>query len=130
MTVGITIGTRFPAYATSMGRVLLAQLSPDELTEALRAAEPIALTERTITGIDALAAEIARVRDQGWAIVDGELEAGLRALAVPVRGRDGRAAAAVNVSTTTSTGSIELLREHHLPLLLETARAIEADLLV
>lgn len=130
MTVGITIGTRFPAYATSMGRVLLAQLPSDELTEALRAAEPIALTERTITGIDALAAEIARVRDQGWAIVDGELEAGLRALAVPVRGRDGGTAAAVNVSTTTSAGSIELLREHHLPLLLETARAIEADLLV
>lgn len=130
MTVGITIGTRFPAYATSMGRVLLSQLPPDEAAEVLRAAEPSALTERTITDLDALSAEIARVREQGWAIVDGELEAGLRSLAVPVRGRDGRATAALNVSTSASSGSLELLREHHLPLLQGAARAIEAELLL
>lgn len=128
MTVGITIGTRFPAYATSMGRVLLAQLPPAELTAVLEAAEPAALTEHTITDLDALTAEIARVREQGWAMVDGELDAGLRSLAVPVRSRDGRAAAALNVSTSRSSGSLALLREHHLPRLLATARAVEADL--
>lgn len=128
MTVGITIGTRFPAYATSMGRVLLSQLPPDEAADVLRAAEPSALTDRTITDLGALEAEVARVREQGWALVDGELEAGLRSLAVPVRGRDGRAAAALNVSTSASSGSLELLREHHLPLLQGTARAIEAEL--
>ena len=128
MTVGITIGTRFPAFATSMGRVLLAQLPDGELAAVLQAARPSALTERTITDLASLTAEITRVRAQGWAIVDGELETGLRSLAVPVRGRDGGAAAALNVSTSASSGSLELLREHHLPRLLDTARAIEQEL--
>lgn len=130
MSVGITIGTRFPAFATSMGRVLLADLPPAELAEVLTLAEPSALTERTVTDAAALAAEIARVRHQGWAIVDGELEEGLRSLAVPVRGKDGRAAAALNVSTASRTVSLSVLRDHHLPLLRKTAEAIEAELLL
>lgn len=128
MTVGITIGTRFPAYATSMGRVLLAALSAEELATALGQDPPRALTERTLTDPAALAEELARVREQGWALVDGELEAGLRSVAVPVRGRDGRVAAALNVSTSATRDSVEQLREHHLPRALETARIIEADL--
>lgn len=128
MTVGITIGTSFPAYATSMGRVLLSQLPAAALAEALASAEPSALTEHTITDLAALAAEISRVREQGWAMVDGELEVGLRSLAVPVRARDGRTAAAVNVSTAASMTSAEVLRDRHLPRLLATARAIESDL--
>ena len=128
MTVRITIGTSFPAYATSMGRVLLAELSPVELDAVLAEAEPRALTERTLTDGAALAAEIERGRAQGWALVDGELEPGLRSIAVPVRGRDGRVAAAINVSTSASRTTNEQLREHHLPLLLETARAIETEL--
>lgn len=130
MTVGITIGTRFPAYATSMGRVLLAQLPAHTLTETLQTAELSALTDRTITSQAALAKVIAEVREQGWALVDGELELGIRSIAVPVRARSGGVAAAINVSTASSTGSVELLREHHLPLLLETARAVEAELLL
>lgn len=129
MTVGITIGTRFPAYATSMGRVLLAQLSEAELLDALRTADPHQLTERTVTDIAMLSTEIARVRDRGWALVDAELEAGLRSLAAPVHGRDGRVVAAINVSTSSGGGgSRKLLKEHHLPRLLATARAIEAEL--
>ena len=127
MTVGITIGTRFPAYATSMGRVLLAALPPEELAEALRSAELRALTERTITDPVALAAELDRVREQGWAMVDGELEPGLRSLAAPVRGREG-VVAAINVSTAPSTATVEQLQDRHLPLLLETVRAVEAEL--
>lgn len=128
MTVGITIGTRFPAFATSMGRVLLADLPAEKLEATLASADLRALTERTITDLSALTAEITRVREHGWAIVDGELETGLRSLAVPVRGKDGGAAAALNVSTSASSGSLELLREHHLPRLLDTARAIEQEL--
>lgn len=128
MTVGITIGTRFPAYATSMGRVLLAALPEAELARALEADPPRALTERTIADPDALAAELERVREQGWALVDGELEIGLRSIAVPIHGRDGGVAAALNVSTSATRDSVDRLREHHLPLALETARAIEADL--
>lgn len=128
MTVGITIGTRFPAYATSMGRVLLAALPQPELGAVLAQADLRALTERTITDADALADELDRVRQQGWAIVDGELEAGLLSAAVPVRGSDGGVAAALNVSMSASRDTVEQLRQHHLPLLLETAAAIEADL--
>ncbi|CAG7611787.1 Pca regulon regulatory protein [Leucobacter soli] len=128
MTVGITIGTRFPAYATSMGRVLLAALPEAELAEVLATAEPRALTERTLASGAELAAEIARVREQGWALVDGELEIGLRSLAAPVRGRDGRVAAAVNISTSAGGGSLAPSAERHLPLLLETTRVIEQDL--
>ncbi|QIM17758.1 helix-turn-helix domain-containing protein [Leucobacter coleopterorum] len=128
MSVGITIGTRFPAYATSMGRVLLAELPAAELEVILKARDLDPLTERTVVDAVVLAEELARVRVQGWAIVDGELEVGLRSVAVPVRGRDGRVAAAVNISMSVSRDSVERLREHHLPLLRETAVAIEADL--
>lgn len=128
MTVGITIGTRFPAYATSMGRVLLAALSEPELAEALAADEPRALTERTLTAAADLESELSRVRSQGWAMVDGELEAGLRSLAAPVHGRDGGVVAAVNISTSASGGSPRRLLDEHLPLLLDTVSAIDAEL--
>ncbi|MBO1900427.1 helix-turn-helix domain-containing protein [Leucobacter weissii] len=128
MTVGITIGTRFPAYATSMGRVLLAQLPADELSAVISESRPSPLTERTLTDPTALAEEIARAGAQGWALVDGELELGLRALAAPVRGREGAVVAAVNISTSAGSGSSERVREHHLPLLIASAEAIEAEL--
>lgn len=128
MTVGITIGTRFPAYATSMGRVLLSALPAGERAELLGEGALEALTERTLADPAALDAELDRVRDQGFAIVDGELEPGLRSAAAPVRGRDGAVAAAINVSTSESRASVERLRDHHLPLLLETAAAIEQEL--
>ncbi|MBK0420002.1 helix-turn-helix domain-containing protein [Leucobacter sp. CSA1] len=128
MTVGITIGTTFPAHATSMGRVLLAALPEEELSAVLSQHPPTPLTERTIVDREALLRELARVREQGWAIVDGELEAGLRSVAVPVRDRAERVAAAFNVSTSATRDSVERLRTHHLPLALETARAIEEEL--
>lgn len=128
MTVGITIGTSFPAYATSMGRVLLAALPGEERRALLASAEPRALTERTLTDPEALDAELDRVAEQGWALVDGELEAGLRSLAAPVHGRDGGVVAAVNVSMSATRHPVEQVREHHLPRLLEAAAAIDADL--
>jgi len=128
MTVGITIGTRFPAYATSMGRVLLASLPDEAVASVLAQDPPRALTGRTTVDTDDLLAELRRVREQGWSLVDGELEVGLRSVAVPVRGRDGGVVAAVNVSTSATRDSLEQLRDHHLPLLLEAQHAIEADL--
>lgn len=128
MTVGITIGTRFPAVATSMGRVLLAQLAAEERDAVLSETAIGAFTERTMTDVNELAAELERVCEQGWALVDGELERGLRSLAAPVRGRDGAVAAAMNVSTTAGTMTLTALRTEVLPRLLATARAIEADL--
>ncbi len=128
MSVRITIGTSFPAYATSMGRVLLASLTESELEDALAATDFERLTAATLTEAAALRDELARVRQQGWCIVDGELEAGLRSVSVPVRGRDGSIPVALNVSTSATRDSIDDIRTQHLPLALEAARAIEAEL--
>jgi IclR family transcriptional regulator, pca regulon regulatory protein len=127
MTVAINVGTRFPAYATSMGRVLLAGLPDDALTAYLSPLRPEALTSRTITSVERLAAEVARVRAQGWALVNQELEDGLRAIAAPVRNPDGRVVAAVNISAHASR-TLESMRRDLLPPLLATTARIEADL--
>jgi IclR family transcriptional regulator, pca regulon regulatory protein len=130
MTVAINVGTRFPAYATSMGRVLLAGLSDAELDDYLEAVELKRLSPRTVTSTTALRTELQRVRDQGWAIVDQELEEGLRAVAAPVRDGGARVVAAINVSAHTSRSSIESMRRDLLPALLATAARIEADVRV
>jgi IclR family pca regulon transcriptional regulator len=128
MTVAISIGTRFPAYATSMGRVLLAELPEEELASRLGGSTLPGLTMRTITDAGQLERELARVRRQGWALVDQELEGGLRSIAAPVHDAAGRALAAVNVSTHASRTTLEALRAELLPELLDTVAAIERDL--
>jgi IclR family pca regulon transcriptional regulator len=128
MRVAINVGTRFPAHATSMGRVQLAALSDAELDAYLARADLRALTSRTLTEPDALRAELARIRAQGWALVDQELEDGLRSVAAPIRDRTGRVVAAVNVSAHASRASRDTVRKALLPPLLATAERIEADL--
>jgi len=130
MTVAINVGTRFPAYATSMGRVLLAHLPSDELDGYLDTYEREAFTPHTITDRKKLVAELARVRDQGWALVDQELEEGLRSIAAPVRDRTGVVVAALNLSASSRRGDADEVVDHLLPLLLETATSIDADLRV
>jgi IclR family pca regulon transcriptional regulator len=130
MTVAINVGTRFPAYATSMGRVLLAGLPEAELDEYLATVRLDRLSSHTITSTDALRAELDRVRRQGWAMVDQELEEGLRAVAAPLRDRAGRVVAAVNLSAHASRASGDTARRQLVPPLLETAARIEADLRV
>ncbi|MFE1961890.1 IclR family transcriptional regulator C-terminal domain-containing protein [Streptomyces sp. NPDC059479] len=128
MSVNITLGTRFPAYAASMGRVLLADLAPAERVARLARTELRALTPRTVTGPAELATLLERVEREGYALVDEELEEGLRSLAVPVRDRTGRAVAAVNVAMHSSRRSVERCLREVLPELRCTAEAIEADL--
>jgi IclR family pca regulon transcriptional regulator len=128
MTVSISVGTRFPAYATSMGRVLLAELDRAELDDFLERAELRPLTDGTLTTAAALREELGRVRRQGWALVDQELEAGLRSVAAPIRDATHRAVAAVNVSAHASRTTLERVRRGLLPPLLETASRIERDL--
>ena len=127
MSVRITVGTRLPAAATSMGRVLLAALPETDAHAALDAAELIAYTPRTRVDRAELFAEIERVRAQGWAMVDGELEEGLRSIAVPVTTQAG-VTASLNVSTSTARGSGEDVRAELLPELRQTASAIDAEL--
>ncbi|WP_219468762.1 IclR family transcriptional regulator domain-containing protein [Nonomuraea rhizosphaerae] len=128
MRVTINIGTRFPAYCTSMGRVLLAALPPERLDAYLEAADLRGLTASTITEPDALRAELEQVREHGWAMVDQELEEGLRSIAAPIRDRSGQAVAAVNVSTHASRTTLQRVRDDLLPPLQATAARIEADL--
>lgn len=128
MAVAITIGTRFPAAVTSMGRVLLAGL-PEAEVEALLDAEPIEdYTERTVTDRAELMDRLARVREEGWVMVEGELESGLRSIAAPVTDKEGTVVAAINISASTNQRAREETLEKHLPLLLKTAAAINAEL--
>ncbi|NDL56724.1 IclR family transcriptional regulator domain-containing protein [Phytoactinopolyspora mesophila] len=128
MRVTINIGTRFPAHATSMGRVLLAGLPKAELDEYLNRAELRKYTSHTITAPASLRTELDRVRAQGWAYVDQELEEGLRSIAAPIRNSAGHVVAAVNMSSHASRTSMDSARRDLLPALLATAARIETDL--
>ncbi|MFF8312152.1 IclR family transcriptional regulator domain-containing protein [Streptomyces lydicus] len=128
MSVNITLGTRFPAYPTSMGRVLLAGLPPAERSGRLARTTLAPLTRHTVTDPERLGALLEQVRTDGYALVDEELEEGLRSLAVPVHDRTGRVVAAVNVSTHAGRCTPKEARATILPALREAATAIEADL--
>jgi IclR family pca regulon transcriptional regulator len=128
MTVAISVGTRFPAYATSMGRVLLAALPEEELSRYLAEAAFAPLTDRTVTDAAQLRDILAQVAEQGYSIVDQELEEGLRAVAAPIRGAPDVGTAAINVSAHAARVSIAALRQQILPALLKTVAQIEADL--
>ncbi|MBE1874181.1 helix-turn-helix domain-containing protein [Myceligenerans sp. TRM 65318] len=128
MNAAIRVGTRFPAHATSMGRVILAGLDDPAREDFLSRAELLPLTPRTLTTPHALRAELARVREQGHALVDQELEEGLRSLAVPIRDAEGGVVAAVNVSAPVRRGDVEAFVTEILPPLRRAAAEIEADL--
>jgi IclR family pca regulon transcriptional regulator len=129
MRVSINVGTRFPAYATSMGRVLLAALPPEELDAYLDRAAINPLTPRAIDNAEDLRAELQRIREQGgWALVDQELEEGLRSIAAPIHDADGRTIAAVNLSAHASRVTAADIKQSLLPPLLQAAQRIEADL--
>lgn len=130
MTVAISVGTRFPAHVTSMGRVLLADLGDNEIERYLEDASLVRYVSRTEVDSDALRAELARVAKQGWALVDQELEEGLRSVAVPIRDGAGRVVAAANLSSHASSKSLKKVREELLPALQKAVTRIEADLLI
>jgi IclR family pca regulon transcriptional regulator len=128
MTMTISVGTRFPAYATSMGRVLLAAQPEEWLEKYLRAVSLHGLAGHTITSPGGLRQELRKIRGRGWALVDQELEEGLRSLAAPIKNGDGRVVAAINVSTHAGRRSLESIVRDLLHPLLATAERIERDL--
>lgn len=130
MRVDITVGTRFPAYATAMGRVLYAGLPAEERRLRLGRIRLDPLTPRTVTAPGRLAGILDETEREAYALVDEELEEGLRSLAVPVRDRADRVVAAVNVSMHSARSTPEQALDELLPPLRETARRIEADLRV
>lgn len=128
MSVGLNTGSRLPAYCTSLGRVLLASLPSAQARSILSASKRVALTKRTITALDKLIAKLDEVRSLGYAVVDQELEIGLRSIAVPIRNSSGRVVAAMNVGTQATRVTLERMRTEFLPALL-TAQAHIAEIL-
>ncbi|NJC73085.1 helix-turn-helix domain-containing protein [Planosporangium thailandense] len=128
MSITLSVGSRLPAYPTSMGRVLLAALPPERLQAYLDGVELRKLTPRTIDDAEALRAELERVRQQGYAVVDGEREEGVRSAAAPVRDASGAVIAAINVSANAARVSLESLREEFVPHLVATADAVSRDI--
>lgn len=125
-SITLAIGTRLPAYASAMGQVLLSDLTEADLARYLDQADLAPLTSRTLTTETTLVERLTRVRTQGWAVVDQELEEGIRSLAVPVRGTDGRVFAALGVSSTS--GPANALIERFLGVLQAGAAEISAGL--
>ncbi|MFF1715651.1 IclR family transcriptional regulator C-terminal domain-containing protein [Streptomyces sp. NPDC058268] len=128
MSVHITLGTRFPAYPTAMGRVLLSGLPEADRARLLKAAPPRSLTRRTVTDPAELHRVLERAAADGYATADEELEEGLRSVAVPVKDAAGRVVAALNVAQHAGTAPLDETIGVLLPALRETAAAIEADL--
>jgi IclR family pca regulon transcriptional regulator len=128
MSVKINIGTRMPAHATSMGRVLLAGLSSPELKALISNFDLPKYTKNTITSKSVLLQEINKVRIQGWSINDQELEYGLRSIAVPILNKAQKVVASINISTTAQSNTLESMEAMFLPELRITAKKISDDL--
>jgi len=128
MSISLSVGSRLPAFCTSMGRVLLAQLPEQMLERYLQSATFSKFTERTVCNADELRKEIRSVSKQGYALVDQELELGLRSLAVPVLAGRSRTVAAVNVSTQAARTTKAAMLQNFLPVLRQAAADISSCL--
>lgn len=127
ITFAVTIGTRFPALQTSLGKVLLAALTPEALAQALAQPSRSGITPRWTPDREEQDRILSEVRARGWALTDEELAPGIRSIAAPVRDSETHVVAALNLSVHAAETSIETLTERYLPLLLQTAKAISAD---
>jgi IclR family transcriptional regulator, pca regulon regulatory protein len=127
ITLAVTIGTRFPAMQTSLGKVLLAALPPDEAERVLAEPSRSHVTAHWHPGAAERAAELRKVRARGWSLTDQQLAPGIRSVAAPLRDGDGRVVAAMNVTVHAAETPVEVLTGEYLPMLLETAGAVSAD---
>ena len=124
MSASISVGSRLPAFHTALGRVLLGYLDDAEIWRRLKSTRIEGYTTSTITDRQALFDRVRADREQGFAIVDEELERGLRALAVPVLDRNGEAIGAINLSTHTGRTTRNEMRDHFLPALKKVAEQV------
>ncbi len=125
---GLMTGSRIPAFCTSMGRVLLAGLAPDDCKATLLNSERRQWTRVTTTDVRKLERDIANVRDQGWSVVVDELELGAFGMAVPIRGANGKTIAAINLSTNLARHSPKALFKRFMPALKSAADEITQHL--
>jgi IclR family transcriptional regulator, pca regulon regulatory protein len=128
VTLAVTIGTRFPALPTSLGKVLLAALPPAEVEDRMARPSRSGIEPRWRPTRQEREQHLREVRARGWAIADEQLAPGIRSVAVPLRDGEGAVIAAVNVNTHAAETTMETLLEEHLPRLLRTAGQISEDL--
>ncbi|HEX3515434.1 MAG TPA: IclR family transcriptional regulator C-terminal domain-containing protein [Trebonia sp.] len=127
VTLSVTIGTRFPAMQTSLGKVLLAALPLAEAERVLAEPSRSGITSPWQPGAAERAAALREVRARGWALTDEQLAPGIRSVAVPLRDGDGKVIAALNVNSHAAETPLDVLVGQHLPLLIQAAGAISAD---
>ncbi len=127
VTLAVTIGTRFPALQTSLGKVLLAPLRPDEVDRVLAVPSRSGIIPRFQPSPQQRAELLREVRARGWAVTDEELAPGIRSVAAPLRDGDGQVIASLNVNAHAAETPLEVLTERYLPMLLQTAGEISAD---
>lgn len=125
MSVTLNVGTRLPAYVTSMGRVMLAHKSDDEVEYILSNTQIKKFTEKTTVDRTALKAILKQVRKDGFAIVSEELELGLISIAAPIMNQRGQVVAAINVSSQSARVSHDDLKKNVLPHLIKAAEEIK-----
>ena len=124
MRISLGVGSRLPAYCTSMGRLLLADLDDEEVRARLEASTLEAFTRHTLTDVDTLFAKVQQARRQRWCLVNQELEEGLISIAAPIVDRAGRMVAALNISGQANRTSAKVMQETMLPGLLAAAAEI------
>ncbi|KAA5825864.1 IclR family transcriptional regulator C-terminal domain-containing protein [Saccharopolyspora hirsuta] len=128
MSITLTTGTRLPAYATSMGRVLLSGLPESELEAFLNAVELHPLTAHTITDRERLREAVERARERGWAVVDQEFEVGVRSFSAPVKDATGHVIASLSMSCSARDVDLDTIHAEHLPVLVRAAARISEQL--
>ncbi|MBE3000613.1 helix-turn-helix domain-containing protein [Nocardiopsis sp. HNM0947] len=126
MSINVSVGTRVPAYATSMGRALLAWESPDTVDRVVSGSGFAPLGPATVTDADALREAVGAVREHGYALTSDELERGLITLAAPVRDASGVSVGALASSTSTGRASVEEFRDAVAPLITDAAERLSS----
>jgi IclR family pca regulon transcriptional regulator len=127
ITLAVTIGTRFPAMQTSLGKVLLAGLPPDQVERVLAEPSRSGIQARWQPDPGERGAALREVRARGWSLTDQQLALGIRSVAAPLRDGEGRVIAAMNVTVHAAETPVDVLTGEYLPLLLQAAGAISAD---
>jgi len=128
MRNGLALGSRLPALTTSMGRMIIADLPVNERAALVKICPVPKMTNKTITNRSSLLKILEDIHVRGWALLDQELEEGVRSIAAPIRDKRGNTIAAVNIGTQIGRTTMKKLNEDFLPLLIETASSISSDM--
>lgn len=127
IALAVEIGTRFPAPETSLGKVLMSGMTAQQIDELLAIPSRSGVNPRVVVEREELDAALADIRAKGWTMTDGQLAAGIRSIAAPLRNDRGETVAALNITVNSAETGVDRLLNDYLPLLLQTAGDISAD---